>query len=84
MYSHDVVARLSLGSVRNLRSAASWLCQAEQGKHAFGTNGKCSKEDGWSAVTNRARKWKEAPGEQSKEDMDWVSQVLHPYLPLGC
>ncbi|KAF8628163.1 hypothetical protein AX17_006033 [Amanita inopinata Kibby_2008] len=29
VYSHDVVARLSLGSVRDLRNAAMWLCEAE-------------------------------------------------------
>ena len=29
VYSHDVVTRLSLGSVRDLRNAAMWLCEAE-------------------------------------------------------
>lgn len=65
-----------MGSVRNLRSAASWLCEAEEGKHVYGTNGVKLKEDGWSAVTSRARRWKEAPDNQSKEDMDWVSLVF--------
>ncbi|XP_006459806.1 hypothetical protein AGABI2DRAFT_202200 [Agaricus bisporus var. bisporus H97] len=75
VYSNDVVTRLSLGSVRNLRSAASWLCEAEEGKHVYGTNGVKLKEDGWSAVTSRARRWKEAPDNQSKEDMDWLVAV---------
>lgn len=50
----------------------------------YGTNGENLKEDGWSAVTSRARKWKEAPGEQSKEEMDWVRRFLHFQLPLRC
>ncbi len=32
VYSHDVVTRLSLGSVRDLRNAAMWLCEAENGE----------------------------------------------------
>ncbi|KDR74509.1 hypothetical protein GALMADRAFT_250502 [Galerina marginata CBS 339.88] len=60
VYSHDVVARLSLGSVRDLKNAAMWLCEAE-------SNG--TSDDGWSAVTARARKWKDGTG--SQDDMDW-------------
>jgi sn1-specific diacylglycerol lipase len=29
VYSHDVITRLSLGSVKDLRNAAMWLCEAE-------------------------------------------------------
>lgn len=76
VYSHDVVGRLSLGSVRDLRNAALWLCEAEEGKHQYGKDGERLQDDGWSAVTDRARRWKEARGngaKGSKEDMDWVS-----------
>jgi hypothetical protein len=62
VYSHDVVARLSLGSVRDLRNAAMWLCEAE-------ANG--NRTEGWSAVTQRAKRWKDGQG--TKDDMDWVN-----------
>lgn len=29
VYSHDVVSRLSLGSIRDMNRAAAWLCQAQ-------------------------------------------------------
>jgi len=61
VYSHDIVSRLSLGSVRDLKNAAMWLCEAEAGNAV----------DGWSAVTTRAKRWKNGTG--SKSDMDWVS-----------
>ena len=61
VYSHDVVSSLSLGSVRDLRNAALWLCDAE-------SNGKVG--EGWSAVTSRAKQWKAGAG--SKDDPDWV------------
>ncbi|KIM45786.1 hypothetical protein M413DRAFT_440826 [Hebeloma cylindrosporum] len=62
VYSHDVVSRLSLGSVRDLRNAAMWLCEAES------SSGEGSGE-GWSAVTSRARRWKDGTG--GGDDMDW-------------
>jgi hypothetical protein len=52
---------LSLGSVRDLRNAALWLCDAE-------SNGKAG--EGWAAVTSRAKQWKAGFG--SKDDGDWV------------
>ncbi|KAF8898150.1 hypothetical protein CPB84DRAFT_1709834 [Gymnopilus junonius] len=63
VYSHDIVARLSLGSVRDLKNAALWLCEAE-------SNGT---PDGWSAVTSRAKRWKEGNGHQ--DDMDWFIAI---------
>ncbi|KAG6842949.1 hypothetical protein H0H93_002758, partial [Arthromyces matolae] len=59
VYSHDVVARLSLGSIRDLRNAASWLCEAE--KEHVG--------EGWTAVTERAKRWKAGGG--TSDDPHW-------------
>ena len=61
VYSHDVVARLSLGSVRDLKNAALWLCEANETKEAG---------DGYVAVTTRARQWKAGRG--TADDVDWV------------
>lgn len=61
VYSHDVVSRLCLGAVRDLRNAALWLCDAE-------SNGKAG--EGWTTVTSRARQWKAGTG--SKDDPHWV------------
>lgn len=66
VYSQDAVSRLSLGSVRDLRNAAMWLCEAEAGA---GT-------EGWSAITSRAKRWKDTGGRE--EDMDWVSFIFSP------
>ncbi|KAI0922103.1 hypothetical protein AcW2_006890 [Taiwanofungus camphoratus] len=62
VYSHDVVSRLSLGSVRDLKRGAMWLCKAEDA-------GK-DKEDheGYSGVTKRALKWKAGLGEEGDEE----------------
>lgn len=65
VYSHDVVSRLSLGSVKDLKNAALWLCDANENKE-----GKKSGE-GYAAVTSRARKWKGGTG--SAEDPEWAS-----------
>ncbi|PFH50559.1 hypothetical protein AMATHDRAFT_75541 [Amanita thiersii Skay4041] len=65
VYSHDIVSRLSLGSVRDLRNAAMWLCEAEA---------TTDDEEGWSAVTKLARKWK-ADGDGQQEEMDWFIAV---------
>ena len=62
VYSHDIVSRLSLGSVLDLRNAAMWLCEAEANGEKAG--------EGWSAVIQRARRWK--AGEENEEDMNWV------------
>ncbi|KAF8966422.1 hypothetical protein BDZ97DRAFT_682787 [Flammula alnicola] len=63
VYSHDVVSRLSLGSVRDLKNAAMWLCEAEAGDGV----------EGWSAVTVRAKRWKDGAG--SQDDMDWFIAI---------
>ena len=73
VYSHDVVSRLSLGSVQDLRSAAMWLCEAEV------NGGKA--DEGWSAVIQRARRWKSSEG--SKEDMNWVCLLSVQPLDLS-
>ncbi|KAF8131142.1 hypothetical protein EV363DRAFT_1331611 [Boletus edulis] len=59
VYSDDIVSRLSLGSVRDIRNAALWLCEAND-------NGG---REGYSVVTHRTRQWKS--GEGSSEDMHW-------------
>ncbi|KAF8164901.1 hypothetical protein B0H34DRAFT_687065 [Crassisporium funariophilum] len=64
VYSHDVVSRLSLGSIRDLKNAALWLCQANEAGDG---------SEGWSAVTARAKKWKDGSG--SPDDMDWFIAV---------
>ncbi|PCH41649.1 alpha/beta-hydrolase [Wolfiporia cocos MD-104 SS10] len=57
VYGHDVVSRLSLGSVRDLTRAAAWLCKAEE------VHG-----EGYSTVTKRALKWKTNIGKEGDED----------------
>ncbi|KAF6762506.1 hypothetical protein DFP72DRAFT_559729 [Ephemerocybe angulata] len=63
VYSHDIVSRLSLGSIRDIRNAAMWLCEANE---AAGTD---KKSEGYSAISERARKWKAGKG--YKGDMEW-------------
>lgn len=67
--SNDVVARLSLGTIRDLRNAAKSLCEAEEGKSQYGAKGNGY---GYSAVTKRAKQFKESKRGGSKEDMDWL------------
>ncbi|KAI6046533.1 hypothetical protein EDC04DRAFT_2628141 [Pisolithus marmoratus] len=58
VYSDDVVSRLSLGSVRDIRNAALLLCDAnERG------------EEGYSVTTQRAKEWKSGTG--SDDDFRW-------------
>lgn len=52
--------------MRDLKNAAMWLCEAE----ARGDG-----QEGWSAVTARAKRWKDKTG--WKEDMDWVSASIY-------
>ncbi|KAL7281997.1 hypothetical protein ACG7TL_003464 [Trametes sanguinea] len=59
VYGHDIVSRLSLGSVRDLTRAAVWLCAAE--------NREGDKTDGYSAVTKKALKWKMGRGAEGDE-----------------
>ena len=61
VYSHDVVSRLSLGSIRDLKNAAMWLCEANEAGDS---------RQGWSAIEAHAKRWKEESG--SKDDMNWV------------
>lgn len=73
VYSHDVVSRLSLGSVRDLKSAAMWLCEEER-RASLDTKQSGSEGGdiaGYSNVTARARRWKN--GEVQDGDEDWVS-----------
>ncbi|KAI0829253.1 alpha/beta-hydrolase [Trametes gibbosa] len=59
VYGHDIVSRLSLGSVRDLTRAAVWLCAAEN-KEGSG--------DGYSSVTKKAMKWKMGRGDEGDEE----------------
>ncbi|KII96064.1 hypothetical protein PLICRDRAFT_48988 [Plicaturopsis crispa FD-325 SS-3] len=63
VYSHDVVARLSLGSVRDIKNASLWLCEAHDRSDA----------EGYSSITQRARKWK--AGQGSPDDPNWFIAV---------
>lgn len=65
--SHDIVSRLSLGSVRDIRNAAYWLCEAD-------TPSGDSKMPSFAEVTKRASAWKSGAG--SPGDEDWVSDIL--------
>ncbi|KAJ3519608.1 hypothetical protein NM688_g9276 [Phlebia brevispora] len=58
VYSHDIVSRLSLGSVRDLRRAASWLCEAEKDRRG----------DGYGGVSARALKAKTGFGKDGDEE----------------
>ncbi|KAI8984919.1 alpha/beta-hydrolase [Trametes punicea] len=60
VYGHDIVSRLSLGSVRDLTRAAVWLCAAE--------NRDTDKGDGYSTVTKKALKCKLGRGEEGDEE----------------
>jgi sn1-specific diacylglycerol lipase len=74
VYSHDVVSRLSLDHVRDIRNAALWLCDAND-KDA-GNHG-----EGYTAVIKRAGRWKAGLG--SADDADWVSFVSFACLFLN-
>ena len=65
VYSHDVVSRLSLGSIRDLKNAAMWLCEANEDGDG---------REGWSAIIALAKRWKEGSG--SKDDMNWVRDFV--------
>jgi hypothetical protein len=63
VYSHDVVSRLSLDHVRDIRNTVLWLCNANEPE-------KGNRGEGYSSVIKRARNWKAGAG--SPEDPDWV------------
>ncbi|KAG7096493.1 hypothetical protein E1B28_003923 [Marasmius oreades] len=67
VYSHDVVSRLSLGAIQDLRNAAMWLCDANE------EGGDQEKGSGYTAVTARARRWKAGNG--SSDDPEWFIAV---------
>ncbi|KAF9004698.1 hypothetical protein BDQ17DRAFT_1399534 [Cyathus striatus] len=67
VYSHDVISRLSLGTVRDLKNAAMWLCEAQ--KHDEDKSSEAGKGEGYAALTARAKRWK--AGQGSEEDVDW-------------
>lgn len=69
VYSHDVVSRLSLGSVRDLRRATAWLSEAESE----------GRGEGYGGVTGRALKAKTGFGKG--DDPQWVS-CLHTCIML--
>ena len=64
-YSHDIVSRLSLGSVRDMNRVAAWLCEANKGDASGAL-----KDEGYSAVTKRALKWRTGYG--NPDDPNWV------------
>ena len=66
VYSHDVVSRLSLGSVRDMQRAAAWLCAAQEAPPRDG-----HESEGYGAVTMRALKHRAGYGDEG--DAEWVS-----------
>src|ERR1700761_778573 len=72
VYSHDLVSRLSLGTMRDVSRAAVWLCKAE----AEG------RPEGYSGVTSRAVKHKMGFG--SRDDPIWVRVFSLNSRPFGC
>ncbi|CAK5276119.1 unnamed protein product [Mycena citricolor] len=64
VYSHDIVARLSLGAVRDLAAAAMWLCEGDG-------QGDADAASGSAAVTEKAKRWKAGDG----GDMNWFISV---------
>lgn len=62
VYSHDVVSRLSLGSIRDMTRAAAWLCAANREEGG---------DEGHAKVTSRALKYRAGLGQA--DDAEWVS-----------
>lgn len=71
IYSHDLVSRLSIGTVMDLRNAALTLCMAEASENG-------DKRCGHSAVLERAGKWKSGFG--SPDDENWVGVFCSSFL----
>jgi sn1-specific diacylglycerol lipase len=70
VYSYDVVSRLSLGSVRDMTSAASWLCDADERGNG----------EGYTDIFRRALLQKAGYGDIGS--LDWVC-LIHPvYIPI--
>ncbi|KAH9037613.1 alpha/beta-hydrolase [Lactarius pseudohatsudake] len=73
VYSHDLVSRLSLGTLRDMSRAAVWLCKAE----AEG------RPEGYSGITRRALRHKMGFG--SRDDPIWflsIRKTLEANMPL--
>lgn len=65
VYSNDVVARLSLGTIRDIRNAAFLLCEANE------PGGEKQEGEGYTSVTNRAKEYK-AGKSKTPGEMEWV------------
>jgi len=63
VYSHDVVSRLSLGSVRDLTRAASWLCEADEKGNG----------EGYAGIARRALMTKVGYGDAG--NADWFLSI---------
>ncbi|KAI0250528.1 hypothetical protein BJV78DRAFT_1376372 [Lactifluus subvellereus] len=73
VYSHDLVSRLSLGTLRDMSRAAVWLCKAE----AEG------RPEGYSGITRRALRHKMGFG--SRDDPIWflsIRKTLEANMPM--
>ncbi|KLO05140.1 alpha/beta-hydrolase [Schizopora paradoxa] len=68
VYSHDIVSRLSLGSIRDITRAALWLCNAHNETPKEG-----KEPEGYGAVTMRAMKWKAGYG--NEDDPQWFLAI---------
>ena len=64
VWSDDIVSRLSLGSMRDIRNAASWLCEAQE---------RTGGAEGYAVVTQRAREW--SAGNGSPDDPHWFLAI---------
>ena len=74
VYSYDVVSRLSLGSVRDMTSAASWLCDADERGNG----------EGYTGIFRRALMQKAGYGDTGSLDWVYLTHLgLHPYLILS-
>ena len=70
VHSYDVVSRLSLGSVRDMTSAASWLCDADERGNG----------EGYTGIVRRALMQKTGYGDIGS--LDWVYLThFSPYDP---
>ncbi|KAI0027926.1 hypothetical protein K488DRAFT_80930 [Vararia minispora EC-137] len=74
VYSHDVVSRLSLGSMRDMNRAAAWLCAAQAEGRA----------EGYAGLTRRALKARAGFGADG--DAIWflsVRKTLEANMPMA-
>ena len=71
VYSNDVVSRLSLGSVRDMTSAASWLCDADERGNG----------EGYTGIVRRALVQKAGYGDIGS--LDWVHLIYLSRPPVS-